>query len=306
VGKIKIRETLPRLRRKRFIVYAVLFPILLFVGGWAFWYEPSSLTVENYELKIKGWNPAHNNLKIVAISDIHGGSNFVDAEKIRKIVASANNENPDIIVLLGDYVSEETFNREKLKMPVSEIADNLAGLKAKYGVFAVIGNHDFLYNTRKVRTELERAGIRVLDQETVTINPNGQNLVILGLAEVLQVHDWYAYAYGAKETMKKAKAEGNVLVLVHNPDALAMISGEFLISENLRLMLAGHTHGGQVRFPLIGSLIVPSSYGQRFARGHIKENGVDAFITTGIGTSILPVRFGVPPEISVLTISAFE
>lgn len=306
MGRIKIKETLIYFWRKRWVVYAVLFPILLFFGAWAFWYEPSSLAVNNYELKVAGWNPAHNNLKIVAISDIHGGSNFVDREKIRKTVALANNENADLIVLLGDYVSEQIFNRRELKMPISEIADNLVGLKAKHGVFAVIGNHDYLYNTPKVRAELERVGIRVLDEETATINPNGQNLIILGLAEVLQVHEWYAYANGAKNALRNAKTEGNVLVLVHNPDAIAMISGEFLVSENLRLMLAGHTHGGQVRLPLIGSIIVPSSYGQKFARGHIKENGVDAFITTGIGTSILPIRFGVPPEISVLTVSATE
>ena len=306
MGKIKIKETLIYFWRKRFVVYAILLPLFLFLGLWAFWYEPSGLAVNNYELKIAGWNPAHNNLKIVAISDIHGGSNFVDHEKIRKIVALANRENADLIVLLGDFVSEQTFNRKELNMPVSEIADNLVGLKAKYGVFAVIGNHDYRYNTQKVRVELERVGIRVLDEETATINPNGQNLIILGLAEVLQVHEWYAYANGAKNALRNARAEGNVLVLVHNPDAIAMISGDFLVSENLRLMLAGHTHGGQVRFPLVGSIVVPSNYGQKFARGHIKENGIDMFVTPGIGTSILPVRFRVPPEISVLTVSASE
>ena len=292
--------------RKRFVIYAVLSPFLLFLGLWAFWYEPSSLVVKNYDLKIKQWNPAHNNLKIVAISDIHGGSNFITEEKIRKVVELANERNADLIVLLGDYVSEQTFNRTELKMPVSAIADNLAGLKAKHGVFAVLGNHDFRYNLPKVRSELERIGIRVLDGEATVINHNGQDLTILGLAEVLKVNEWYAFANQAKNALKETKAEGNVLALVHNPDAIAMISGGFLASENLRLVLAGHTHGGQVRLPFVGSIIVPSSYGQKYALGHVVENGIDMFVTTGIGTSILPVRFGVPPEISVLTISANE
>jgi hypothetical protein len=303
---MNVRNFLIYFWRKRFVIYAVLSPFLLFFGLWAFWYEPSSLVVKNYDLKIKQWNPAHNNLKIVAISDIHGGSNFITEEKIRKVVELANERNADLIVLLGDFVSEQTFNRTELKMPVSALADNLAGLKARHGVFAVLGNHDFRYDLPKVRSELERIGIRVLDGEATVINHNGQDLTILGLAEVLKVNEWYAFANQAKNALKETKAEGNVLALVHNPDAIAMISGGFLVSENLRLVLAGHTHGGQVRLPFVGSIIVPSSYGQKYALGHVVENGIDMFVTTGIGTSIMPVRFGVPPEISVLTISANE
>ena len=81
-----------------------------------------------------------------------------------------------------------------------------------------------------------------------------------------------------------------------------MITGDKLVSNDLRLMIAGHTHGGQVWFPVVGSLVVPSSYGQRYASGHVKDNGLDMFVTTGIGVSILPIRFLVPPEIAVLTI----
>ncbi|HEX8198455.1 MAG TPA: metallophosphoesterase [Pyrinomonadaceae bacterium] len=290
--------------RKRRFIFAILSPFLLFFGLWAFWYEPSSLVVKNYDLKIKHWNPAHNNLKIAAISDVHGGSNFITEEKIRKVVELTNEQTPDLIVLLGDFVSEQTFNRAELNMPASTIAVNLSGFKAKYGVFAVLGNHDFRYNLPKVRTELERVGIRVLDGETAIINHNNQDLIILGLAEVLKINEWYSYANGAKNALKTNRADVNVLALVHNPDAIGIITGDFLVSENLRLVLAGHTHGGQVRLPLIGSIIVPSSYGQRYALGHVVENGIDMFVTTGIGTSILPVRFGVPPEISVLTISA--
>lgn len=290
--------------RKRFVIYAVLFPIFLFFGLWAFWYEPSSLVVKNYDLKIPKWNPALNNLKIVAISDIHGGSNFINEEKIRRVVETANAQNPDLIVLLGDYVSQQRFNRRNLKMPISTIADNLAGFKAKYGAYAILGNHDFEYSIPKVRAELERVGIRVLDNETAVINHNGQNLIILGLAEVLKFGIWDTYANAARKTVADSGAQGEIIALVHNPDAIGMISGSFLVSENLRLVIAGHTHGGQVRFPIAGSLIVPSSFGQKYALGHVRESGIDMFITTGIGTSILPVRLGVPPEVSVLTISS--
>jgi len=83
-----------------------------------------------------------------------------------------------------------------------------------------------------------------------------------------------------------------------------MITGDLLISRDLKLILAGHTHGGQVRLPIIGSPIVPSSYGQKYVAGHINDAGFDMFVTTGIGTSILPFRFMVPPEIAVVTIRA--
>jgi predicted MPP superfamily phosphohydrolase len=85
---------------------------------------------------------------------------------------------------------------------------------------------------------------------------------------------------------------------------MPVITGQFSISKDLKLILAGHTHGGQIWFPIIGSPIVPSGYGQKYAFGHVRDYDMDMFVTTGIGTSILPFRFLVPPEIAVLTISA--
>ena len=95
-----------------------------------------------------------------------------------------------------------------------------------------------------------------------------------------------------------------MLVLEHSPDVAEIIADGVGISRDLRLMIAGHTHGGQMWLPVLGRPIVPSSYGQKFAAGHIRDRGLDIFVTTGIGTSILPFRFMVPPEIAVLTITS--
>jgi predicted MPP superfamily phosphohydrolase len=302
---MSLKKNLTYLWQKRFVVSAILLPVALFFGAWAFWYEPSSLTVKNYELKISGWNPSQNNFKIVAISDVHGGSNFVDEAKIQKVVELANQQNADLIVLLGDFVSQKFLKREELKMPMPLIADNLRGLRAKYGVFGVLGNHDAEYGDAKVRAELERVGIRVLENEAVVIEHNGENLILLGLPDILKVTSgWFNYAINGHEALQKTGANGNIIAITHNPDAFAYVAHDLLIDPNFRLMLSGHTHGGQVRFPIFGSLVVPSTWGQRYARGHVVENGRSLFVTPGIGTSIMPVRFRVPPEISVLTISA--
>jgi len=99
-----------------------------------------------------------------------------------------------------------------------------------------------------------------------------------------------------------ADGEGQIILLEHSPDILPTVTGENSISPDLRLILAAHTHGGQVWMPFIGAPVVPSSYGQKYLSGHLRENGVDMFVTTGIGTSVLPFRFLVPPEIAVLTL----
>ena len=300
---MRIKEFLLRARRKILTISVFLFSVFLFLSLWALWYEPSSLIVKNYDLKIADWNPAHDNLKIVAISDIHGGSNFIDEEKIKKVAALANEQNPDLIVLLGDFVSERFFKPRELKMPMSAIADSLAGLKAKHGVFAVIGNHDLEYGDKTVKAEMERVGIRVLDAESVTLNINGENLTVVGLPEYLKYNNPQKYSDDSHAALAGSDADANILGLVHNPDTINLVTKQYSISPNLRLILAGHTHGGQVRLPVIGSIIVPSNYGQKYALGETVENGVALFVTTGVGTSIFPVRFRVLPEISVLWVS---
>lgn len=296
-----------RFRKKHvWPILAALVAAAILALSYAYFIEPDRLVVNETTIRVRGWNEKLDGLRIVAVSDIHGGSNSIDEEKLRLIVGRINELNADLVVLLGDYVSQIRQDRpieeRDLKMPVETVAAGLKGLRAKHGVYAVLGNHDGWFDDVSVHRELERNGIDVLDHETKVLTIEGEKLVILGLKDHMNIRGWRSYSLEARELYEQADADADLIVLQHSPDVFPILSGDNAVTDRQRLFLAGHTHGGQVWLPLLGSPIVPSSYGQRYARGHVRENGRDMFVTTGIGTSILPFRFLVPPEIAVVTL----
>jgi len=293
-------------KRSLLLLATAVIVFLALCLAYSYFIEPNRLVVTHKDIIIKDWDAAFDGLRIALISDIHGGSNGASAENIRRVVETTNAENPDVIVLLGDYVSQGSTRQPSpdrpLRMPMREVADNLAGLRAKYGVFAVLGNHDGWYGDPEVTAELTRVGYRVLQNEIVPIEQNGKKLRLFGMKDHLKLDSWMSFDAMVRSTIAANPKEGQIVVLEHSPDILYILNYWKHLNPDLKLMLAGHTHGGQVWLPILGAPFVPSSVGQRYAQGHVEEEGVHMFVTSGIGTSILPFRFMVPPEVAVITI----
>jgi predicted MPP superfamily phosphohydrolase len=246
------------------------------------------VVVKKYQIAIPNWPAELNGLKLAIITDLHFGSWKIIPAKVAEVVALTNREEPDLILLLGDFVSSKKDNNNG---NTYNFAQYLAPLSAKLGVYAVLGNHDWWYDGELIHRQLERVQIKVLENSNVQLHYRGRTLWLAGIPDFWTRHP------DPVSLLSNIPEQDSIIALTHNPDIFPKVP------SRVNLTLAGHTHGGQVAIPFFGPLILPSKYGQRYAKGHIVENGKHLFVSTGIGTSILPIRFLVPPEISILTLT---
>ncbi len=259
---------------------------VLALGLWAFWWEPASLHNETHSLTIQSWPSECEGLKVAVLSDLHVGSPFNHLDQLNESIDLTLNAQPDLILLAGDYVVHGVPGGQFVSP--EESATHLARLSAPLGVFAVLGNHDWWYDGPGTMTALQKVGIQVLEDSSIQIKADACEFWLAGISDFMEG------AHDVPLALSQIPENGTILAFTHNPDIFPEIP------SRVALTVAGHTHGGQVYLPLVGRPVVPSQYGERFAIGHIIEDKRHLFVTPGIGTSILPVRFLVPPEISVL------
>jgi uncharacterized protein len=276
---------------------------LVGTGAYAFGLEPAfRLRVERYGLVPSAW-PAGLSLSVAVVADIHAGEPYMPVSRVEEIVESTNALGADVVVLLGDYVAGHRFMTRQVGM--AEVAPALAQLKAPLGVFSILGNHDWWDDFVAQRERmgpiiaaraLREAGISVLENDAVRLVKDGQPFWIAGLGDQIAFLRGRGRFDGVDDlpgTLAQVTDEAPVILLAHEPDIFPKVP------KRVALTLAGHTHGGQVR--LFGySPMVPSKYGNRYAYGHVVEDGQHLIVSGGLGTSILPVRFGVPPEILLI------
>ena len=276
-GKTATNSGRNRLSKRR-IALAVLALVLLLAAK-AWWDTTAEPRVRRAVIMLAGLPQGSDPIRVALMSDIHIAGPDMSPGRLAKIVEQVNGLQPDLVLIAGDFVSDKR-TATRIYSTAQAIAP-LAGLKPRLASVAVPGNHDHWRNFEEVTRELTRRDVVVLANEARRFGP----LAIGGLDD-----DFSGHA-DLSATLDALRRSGGIPVLLsHSPDPFPDVPGAVL-------MLAGHTHCGQLRYPWGGSPATMSRYGDRYACGMVRENGKVLITTGGLGTSLLPFRFGTRPEI---------
>jgi uncharacterized protein len=270
--------------RRHFIYAAGAFCGLIVGGaGYAGFYEPYHPVITRLSIPVKDLPTAFEGLTCLHITDIHHGA-LIGIDYLERCMELAGRLEPDIILLTGDYVT----GNPRYIVPCLEL---LAGLKSRYGTFAVPGNHDYWSDIKLMVKTFMRLDVEFLVNRHVTLDIRGSSLVIAG------IDDLWAGMPSVDKALEGAHDEETKILLTHNPDLF-----ERLVPGKFDLILAGHTHGGQVNIPFFGPPIIPSQFGRTYAQGLFRRKSSTMFVNRGIGMVSPGIRFNCPPEIAMITL----
>lgn len=277
--------------------------------------EPFATLVTRYRLSPPRW-PAGLSVKLAAIADLHACEPWMGRERIRRIVQHTNALEPDCVLLLGDYVAGDGIMRYADPVAEKDWARELGRLRAPLGVHAVLGNHDWWADldvqrcrrgTPSAGLALQDAGIPVYENASVRLEKDGAPFWLAGLGD--QEAFWTVAARqqhpgrrlsGSDDlagTLGQVTDDAPVILMAHEPDIFPRVP------DRVALTVAGHTHGGQIR--ILGyAPVVPSRFGNRYVYGHVVEHNRNLIVSAGLGCSGVPVRFGAPPEIVLIELTA--
>ena len=264
--------------------------LLAFVGAAllakGYWNATRDPLIRSASVEVGDWPKGQGPVRILLLSDTHVAGPDMPPARLARIVGELNRLKPDLVLIAGDLVSEKR-GATHIYTP-AEVVAPLGGLRAPLGVVVAPGNHDHWFKPDALRGELEKRGIRVLQNEAVKIGP----LVVGGVDDDYSVHDDVPATFAAMDRL----GAGVPLLLTHSPDIVPDLP------RPVAAVFAGHTHCGQIRFPLVGALTYVSRYGDRFACGDIDDKGQRVFVGAGLGTSLLPLRFNTPPDAWLVTL----
>ena len=267
-------------------------------GAYAAIEAANRLIVTDYRLTPPGWR-AGQRLTITVIADLHAGGPNMGFSRIRQAVDAANSLGSDLVVVLGDYVATHRFVTERV--PHAAWAGELGRLAAPLGTYAILGNHDWWHDVEGTRRALHNARIPVMENDAVLLGEPGRRFWLAGLGDQIAYFLGPGRFRGVDDlpgTLARVTTDDPVILLAHEPDIFTKVP------PRVTLTLAGHTHGGQIRLPMMPPVWTPSAYGARFAYGHIIEQDRHLIVSGGLGCSKVPLRLGVPPEVVRVTLGA--
>lgn len=253
------------------------------------------LEVTDLEIKLNNLPAAFDGMRIVQLSDIHLDE-FTEPFFLRHAVETINQLHPDAVFITGDFVTDGMRGRSLAVQAASQCAAILKGLECRQ-LYAVLGNHDVLVGPKKVMAALADSGITVLRNAYLPLERAGGRIWLAGVDDPLEGHPNPDLAI--PPSIRNQPGEP-VVLMCHAPDYVRRLQ-EHPAGQAVSLMLSGHTHGGQVRVPFLGALLLPP-LGQRYVEGFFRLGGLQLYVNRGIGTVNLPLRFNCPPEITLITL----
>jgi predicted MPP superfamily phosphohydrolase len=246
-------------------------------------------------ISLCGMPVVFDGFRIAHISDIHMDE-YTEAFFLRRVIERINRLQPDMVVITGDHASIGIGSRKYAAGAAWQCAGILNELQCKH-IYSVLGNHDVVIGSREVTRALTSNGITVLNNSSLPIERSGGRFWLAGVDDPVQGHPLPELAIPASI---RNQPNEPIILLCHAPDyadrLLANPAG-----KSVGMMLCGHTHGGQIRLPLLGALMLPA-LGQKYVQGWYQPGGMQLNVNRGIGTSGLPFRLDCPPEITLITL----
>ena len=277
--------------RRQFLIASGIIAGAGALGYYSIEYEPMHIVTERRDIRLRRLPAAFDGFRIAQLTDIHFGPN-VGGEHVRNAVRIAQSFQPDLIVLTGDFVTHPYFrsHRSEGARYITPCAEILAGLQATHGLVAILGNHDHWTDAKLVAGELQAHGVKVLRNANHPLERGAERLWLAGS------DDAFVGAADFDRTLAAIPPGECTLLLAHEPDVADTIA-----HRGVDLQLSGHSHGGQVKVPFLGPIILPGM-ARKYPEGLYRVGELQLYTSRGVGLINPAVRFNCPPEVSLFTL----